>query len=77
MAHDGAVAMLLRLPDDNAGGTGLSLGWTPHGETDDPPRDAIADPAMEVLKLLLNGTGTFVLDTGRLVWTWKARHGAD
>lgn len=77
VAHDGAIAILLRLPDAAAGDVCLNLEWTTRGSTDEPPQDTIADPAMEVLKLLINGAGSFVLDTGRLVWTWKAGHGAD
>lgn len=78
VAHDGAIAMLLSLPDDNAGGTSLSLGWMTQGEREAPPvLDTIADPAMEVLRLLINGAGTFEIDTGRLIWTWNADYGAN
>jgi hypothetical protein len=76
VSHDGAIAMLLKLPDDAAGGIGLDLAWTKRESSTTIACDAVADPAMQVLKLLVNGEGSFDLDAERLVWTWNARYGA-
>jgi len=75
VAHDGAIAMLLTLPGGGDAEANLDLGWSSRNSTGATARETASDPAMEVLKLLANGKGSFVLDTDRLVWTWNARHG--
>ena len=76
VAHDGALAMLLRLPEEGANGPILDLEWKMRESTKAIAPETATDPAMEVQRLLVNRTGSFVLETDRLVWTWNTRHGA-
>lgn len=76
VAQDGALAMLLRLPEEGVSGTILDLEWKMREPTKAIAPETATDPAIEVQRLLVNGTGSFVLDTDRLVWTWDIRHGA-
>ncbi len=80
VAHDAAVALLLKLPGsggaDDADGMGLTLEWSSNRPAASGAK-AAPDPALEVLRLLIDGGGSFALDAGRLVWTWKAGRVAD
>ena len=72
--HAGAIALVLKLPDSDSEGIRLNLGWATDKSTDENKHVTASDPALEVLRLLVNGSGAFVLDTGRLVWTWDVVH---
>ena len=71
VAHDAAIALLLKLPGADTGDrAGLTLEWSADRPGTEGP--VVADPALEVLRLLIDGGGSFTLDAGRLVWTWRA-----
>lgn len=76
VAHDSAFAMLLRRPEDDSDGIALDLEWTAQ-RPDGPVKEFAVDPPLQVLQLLLAGDGSFVLDTGRLIWTWRSGLDAD
>lgn len=75
VAHASAFAMLLRRPEDCAGGISLALEWTAR-RGEGQATEIAPDPALQVLKLLVDDGGSFVLDNGRLLWTWRSVHGA-
>lgn len=71
-----AIAMLLCLPEGDNHGIDLSLDWAGRDEgqfVEDPA----VDPALQVLKLIIEGRGTFVLESDRLVWKWSAGIASD
>lgn len=68
-----AIAMLLQQSNSTSDDeTQLTLSWRARqkGSAADP---ALADPALQVLKLLIKGDGSLAVDAGRLMWTWSAQ----
>lgn len=68
--NSAAFAMLLRLPEPARHETELTLSWSAR-EADPAGLRTTADPALQVLGLLLKGGDPVVLDTERLAWTWS------
>jgi hypothetical protein len=71
-----AFAMLLQQPSATRNTIDLGLSWGTDRSASKLPKTPL-DPALRVLKLLLRGGAPVILDTGRLMWTWKARNAAD
>jgi len=74
---DCALAMILKASGNDPDATQMTLEWNSRNPTIPSTPETQSDPALQVLRLLINGTGMLESDTGRLVWTWKADHGAD
>lgn len=70
VVHSAAFAMLLRLPRPGQDAIDLRLSWAPRGAAPGTP-STVPDPALEVLRLLLNGGDPVVFDRERLAWTWS------
>jgi hypothetical protein len=68
--NSAAFAMLLRLPEPGQDAIDLRLSWGTQEKIPAVPCIA-ADPALDVLRLLLNGGDPVVLNTERLVWSWS------
>lgn len=75
VGHPAALAMLLQRPEDAGDAFGLNLTWAARNDGESAAQPA-TDPALQVLKLLVDESDTFALDTGRLVWTWSSHHAA-
>lgn len=70
VAHPAAFALLLRLPEMAVKVSRLTLDWSerrPGAKTAEP----VVDPALQVLRLLLERGDPVTFDTGRLVWKWS------
>lgn len=72
-----ALALLLRLPKENAETSKLGLSWSPsrawradRAERSRPTKGTDSS-ALRVLKLLLKGGAPIASDFGRLTWSWK------
>lgn len=65
-----AVALLLRLPDEEESDSRLRLSWQPTDGGADAKRDG-GSSALDVMKLLLAGGKPVTLESDRLSWTWS------
>ncbi len=70
--HSAAFALLLRLPGTPEHRPRLALNCQPCPAAQRGPSEP-ADPALQTLRLLINGGDAVAVDTGRLIWTWR-RH---
>lgn len=70
VAHASAFALLLRLPETAPDASRLTLDWNERrqGATMAEP---LLDPALQVLRLILERGDPVTFDTGRLVWKWS------
>jgi hypothetical protein len=73
VTNSAAFAMLMCLPKAAHDMIDLSLSWGTR-RTLAAESNMVADPALQVLKLLINGGGAVELVTQRLVWNWSASH---
>ena len=69
-----ALALVLQLSDADLKTDRLRLSWQGSPDDSSLPLEA-NDPALGVLRLLINGGDPFTNDTGRLVWSWTRRAG--
>lgn len=69
--HPAAFAMLLCRPEDAVDSIVLNLSWAARN-VDESAGETAADPALQVLKLLVEEHGAFALDGGRLIWSWSS-----
>lgn len=69
-----SIGFLLSAVGDAAADLTLDLAWHPNPV---PLPDASSDPALEVLRLIASGSGSFVHGDGRLGWTWNVRASQD
>jgi hypothetical protein len=68
--NSAAFAMLVRLPEPGRDAIDLRLSWCAQEKI--PAASCMAsDPALQVLRLLVEGGDPVGLDTERLVWTWS------
>jgi hypothetical protein len=63
-----AIGLLLSTVDRFPSNQKLGLEWKPD---DTPPVAASGDPAIEVVRLISRGCGSFTHNDGRLGWTWN------
>lgn len=67
-----ALALLLQPCEADLKADQLQLSWQ-GSPTDTSVSPEANDPALQVLRLLINGGDPFTNDTGRLIWRWTKR----
>lgn len=70
-----ALALVLQPCEANPKTDRLQLSWEGNSSDSSLPIEA-DDPALRVLRMLINGGDPFTNDTGRLLWSWAWRAGA-
>jgi len=75
VVNSAAFAMLLQLPEPGSDAKNLHLSWRARQDSGTGPCNQ-SDPALQVLRLLIQGGGPFALETERLTWSWSAHHEA-